>query len=81
MMPPSSLAVPEVTEMSDRFTLFSYFMPHFTSSFTSPFSGTLRAVKELWLEEVQVVGQAVAADSRCWLLAQFEVVMLTFEGC
>jgi len=32
-MPPSSLTVPKVTEMSDGFTLFSYFMPHFMSVF------------------------------------------------
>lgn len=42
--------------MSDQFTLFSYFMPHFTPPFTSPFSGASRAVKELWVEEMQVVG-------------------------
>lgn len=51
------------------------------SPFTPSFLGTLRAVKELWLEEVQVVVQAVAADSRCWSLAQFEVVMLAFGAC
>lgn len=56
-------------------------MPHFTPPFTSPFSGALRAVKELWVEEVQVVGRAVAADSGCWSLARFEVVMLAFVGC
>lgn len=36
------------SEMSNGFILFSCFKPHFTSPFTSPFSGALRAVKELW---------------------------------
>lgn len=68
MMPPSSLPVPE---MSDGFTLFSCFMPYFTFPFTSPFSVALRAVKKLWLEEMQVVGQGVTAGAGDWLSSRW----------
>lgn len=73
-----SLAVPDARQVSGRLTLFSCFIPHFTSPFISLLSGTLKAVKKLRFEGVQVVGEAVTSDTGCCSLAQFKEVMAAF---